>query len=68
MIGTFDTGLAEDFVQAFAQNAGLTLHVRLVAGRSPHHVLEAAFKGMANALRDACVVTGGGIPSTKGSL
>ena len=68
MIGTFDTGLAEDFVQAFVQNAGLTLHVRLISGRSPHHVLEAAFKGMANALRDACVVVGGGIPSTKGTL
>jgi imidazoleglycerol-phosphate dehydratase len=68
MIGTFDTGLAEDFVQAFVQNAGLTLHVRLISGRSPHHVLEAAFKGMANALRDACAVVGGGIPSTKGTL
>ena len=68
MIGTFDTGLAEDFVQALVQNAGLTLHVRLISGRSPHHVLEAAFKGMANALRDACVVVGGGIPSTKGTL
>ena len=69
MIGTFDTGLAEDFVQALVQNAGLTLHVRLISGRSPHHVLEAAFKGMANALRDACAATdGGGIPSTKGTL
>lgn len=68
MIGEFDTGLAEDFVQAFAQNAGLTLHVRLISGRSPHHVLEAAFKGMANALRDACAVAGTDIPSTKGTL
>lgn len=68
MIGTFDTGLAEDFVQAFAQNAGITLHVRLISGRSPHHVLEAAFKGIANALRDACTVAGGEIPSTKGTL
>lgn len=68
MIGTFDTGLAEDFVQAFVQNAGLTLHVRLISGRSPHHVLEAAFKGIANSLRDACAVVGGGVPSTKGAL
>lgn len=68
MIGTFDTGLAEDFVQAFAQNAGLTLHVRLISGRSPHHVLEAAFKGLANALRDASTLGGGEIPSTKGTL
>lgn len=67
-IGNFDTGLAEDFVQAFVQNAGLTLHVRLISGRSPHHVLEAAFKGMANALRDACSIVGSGIPSTKGTL
>jgi imidazoleglycerol-phosphate dehydratase len=68
MIGTYDTGLTEDFIQAFATNAGLTMHVRLIAGRSPHHVLEAAFKAMANALRDACAVTGTGIPSTKGTL
>jgi imidazoleglycerol-phosphate dehydratase len=70
MIGTFDTGLVEDFVRAFAQTAELTIHVRLKAGRSPHHVLEAAFKGMAKALGDACSLTGRGgvIPSTKGTL
>ena len=70
MIGTFDTGLIEDFVRAFAQAAELTIHVRLKAGRSPHHVLEAAFKGMAKALGDACSLTGRGgvIPSTKGTL
>jgi imidazoleglycerol-phosphate dehydratase len=70
MIGTFDTGLIEDFVRAFAQAAELTIHVRLRAGRSPHHVLEAAFKGMAKALGDACSLTGRGgvIPSTKGTL
>jgi imidazoleglycerol-phosphate dehydratase len=68
-IGTFDTGLVEDFVRAFAQAAQLTIHVRLKAGRSPHHVLEAAFKGMAKALGDACALTGSGaIPSTKGTL
>ena len=70
MIGTFDTGLVEDFVRAFAQAAELTIHLRLKAGRSPHHVLEAAFKGMAKALGDACSLTGRGgvIPSTKGTL
>ena len=70
MIGTFDTGLIEDFVRAFAQAAELTIHVRLKAGRSPHHVAEAAFKGMAKALGDACSLTGrsGVIPSTKGTL
>ena len=67
-IGEFDTGLAEDFVRAFVQSAGLTLHVRLISGRSPHHALEAAFKGLANTLRDACAVVGASIPSTKGTL
>jgi imidazoleglycerol-phosphate dehydratase len=69
-IGTFDTGLVEDFVRAFAEAAEITLHVRLKAGRSPHHVVEAAFKAMAKALGDACGLTGCGgvIPSTKGTL
>jgi imidazoleglycerol-phosphate dehydratase len=68
-IGTFDTGLIEDFVRAFAQTANLTIHVRLRGGRSPHHVLEAAFKAMAKALGDACSLSGsGGVPSTKGTL
>jgi imidazoleglycerol-phosphate dehydratase len=68
-IGTFDTGLVEDFVRAFAQAADLTLHVRLRAGRSPHHVVEAEFKALATTLRDACALTGSsGVPSTKGTL
>lgn len=68
-IGTFDTGLVEDFVRAFAQAAALTVHVRLRSGRSPHHVVEAEFKALANALGEACSLTGrGGVPSTKGSL
>ena len=68
-IGTFDTGLVEDFVRAFAQAADLTLHVRLRSGRSPHHVVEAEFKALAKALGDACELTGrGGVPSTKGTL
>ena len=69
MIGTFDTGLVEDFVRAFAQAAELTVHVRLKSGRSPHHVVEAEFKAMAKALGDACSPTGRGTtPSTKGTL
>jgi imidazoleglycerol-phosphate dehydratase len=69
MIGTFDTGLVEDFVRAFAQSANLTIHVHLRYGRSPHHVCEAEFKAMANALGEACRLTGrGGVPSTKGTL
>jgi imidazoleglycerol-phosphate dehydratase len=68
-IGTFDTGLVEDFVRAFAQAADLTIHVRLRSGRSPHHVVEAEFKALARALGDACAPTGrGGVPSTKGTL
>jgi len=68
-IGTFDTGLVEDFVRAFAQAADLTVHVRLRSGRSPHHVVEAEFKALAKALGDACAPTGhDGVPSTKGTL
>ena len=68
-IGTFDTGLVEDFVRAFAQAADLTVHVRLRSGRSPHHVVEAEFKALAKALGDACARTGrDDIPSTKGTL
>ena len=68
-IGTFDTGLVEDFVRAVAQSAELTIHVHLRYGRSPHHVCEAEFKAMAKAFGDACSLTGrGGVPSTKGTL
>ena len=68
-IGTFDTGLVEDFVRAFATTAQMTLHVRLRSGRSPHHVVEAEFKAIAKALGDACGLTGRGTtPSTKGTL
>ncbi|HEY7400747.1 MAG TPA: imidazoleglycerol-phosphate dehydratase HisB [Actinomycetota bacterium] len=68
-IGTFDTGLVEDFVRAFATAASMTVHVRLKAGRSPHHVVEAEFKALAKALGDACSLTGGETtPSTKGTL
>jgi len=69
MIGTFDTGLVEDFVRAFATTGEMTLHVRLRSGRSPHHVVEAEFKALARALGDACSLTGlGSTPSTKGTL
>jgi len=64
----FDPHLAEEFWRAFVTAAGITLHVRLREGRNTHHVLEAAFKGVARALRDAVRVEGGGIPSTKGTL
>ena len=64
----FDPQLGEHFFQSFATTAGITLHVRLRSGRNTHHVLEAVFKGVARALRDALRVEGGGVPSTKGQL
>ena len=67
-IGTFDSGLTEDFVRAFAMAAEMTLHVRLVSGRSPHHVVEAEFKALATCLRWAVAVGDGDVPSTKGTL
>jgi len=67
-IGTFDPQLAEEFWRAFAFGAGITLHIRSVAGKNGHHVIEASFKGVARALRDAVRVEGTGVPSTKGTL
>jgi imidazoleglycerol-phosphate dehydratase len=67
-IGTFDPQLAEEFWRAFAFAAGITLHVRSLAGRNGHHVIEASFKGVARALRDAVTIEGTAVPSTKGSL
>jgi imidazoleglycerol-phosphate dehydratase len=64
-IGTFDPQLAEEFFRAFVTSANITLHLKTLSGRNGHHVLEAAFKGVARALRDAVRVEGGGIPSTK---
>lgn len=64
-IGTFDPQLAEEFFRAFVTSAGITLHLKSLSGRNGHHVLEASFKGVARALRDAVLVEGGGIPSTK---
>ena len=68
-IGTFDTRLAEEFIRAFAQAAGATIHVRMLAGKDPHHIVEATFKALAQSLRKACARTRGtGVPSTKGKL
>ncbi len=64
----FEPQLAEEFWRAFATSAALTLHLRLRSGRNTHHILEASFKGVARALRDAVRVEGGGVPSTKGTL
>jgi imidazoleglycerol-phosphate dehydratase len=67
-IGTFDPQLAEEFWRAFAFAAGVTLHIRSVSGRNGHHVIEASFKGVARALRDAVKIEGTKVPSTKGTL
>jgi imidazoleglycerol-phosphate dehydratase len=64
----FDPQLAEEFWRALVTSAGITLHLRMVSGRNAHHILEACFKGVARALRDAVRVDGAGVPSTKGTL
>ena len=60
--------LAEEFWRAFVTEGGVTLHVRQHTGKNPHHILEASFKAVARALRDAARVEGTGVPSTKGTL
>jgi imidazoleglycerol-phosphate dehydratase len=70
-VGNFDVSLVEDFLYAFAQNAGLDLHVELRYGQSPHHSVESIFKGLARALRVACEIdprAAGAVPSVKGAL
>ncbi len=70
-IGTFDTELVREFFQAFAMNAGLTLHVETLYGANAHHIAESCFKGLARALRAAMALDpreAGRIPSTKGAL
>ena len=64
----FEAQLAEEFWRALVTAAGITLHIRMRSGRNTHHILEASFKAVARALRDAVRVEGGGVPSTKGSL
>jgi imidazoleglycerol-phosphate dehydratase len=69
-IGSFDATLTEDFLYAFCQNAGIDLHVELRYGKSPHHVVEAVFKGLARALRVAVERDPRvkGLPTVKGAL
>jgi imidazoleglycerol-phosphate dehydratase len=70
-IGTFDTQLIQEFFQAFAMNAGITLHIETLYGTNSHHIAESCFKGVARALRHALSVEpreAGRIPSTKGTL
>jgi imidazoleglycerol-phosphate dehydratase len=69
-IAGFDADLAEEFVRAVANTAKLTVHLRIETGTNAHHMVEAAFKAFARALRMAVGVdpTEGGVPSTKGLL
>jgi imidazoleglycerol-phosphate dehydratase len=70
-IKSFDLGLFEDFFQAFVTHGGLNLHVNLIYGRNPHHIMEAIFKGLAKALDQATMVEvrlAGKVLSTKGTL
>ena len=70
-IGTFDTELVREFFQAFAMNAGITLHLEVLHGANAHHMAEACFKAVARALKAAVAIDprqAGQIPSTKGTL
>ena len=70
MIGNFDTELVEEFLRAFAFNAGITLHAKILYGKNSHHKVEAIFKALGHALRIAVEHDEKiqGVPSTKGIL
>jgi imidazoleglycerol-phosphate dehydratase len=70
-LGDMDTELFREWFQAFAQNAGITLHVENLYGENNHHIAETCFKGLARALREAVALDprqAGRVPSTKGTL
>ena len=66
----FDPDLIEDFIQAFVSSSGVTLHIGVTYGRNTHHILEAVFKALGRALKQAVTIDPRvkGIPSTKGRL
>ena len=70
LIGTYDTSLTAHIWESFTASAQICLHVRVLAGRNAHHVVEAQFKAVARALRDAVALDARvtGVPSTKGTL
>ena len=70
IIGTFDTTLVREFFVALSSNSGLTVHLHELAGLNAHHIVEAAFKAFARALREAVEIDPrvAGVPSTKGVL
>ncbi|WP_100012184.1 imidazoleglycerol-phosphate dehydratase HisB [Lentibacillus sediminis] len=69
-VGNFDTELVEEFFQAFASNAQVTLHINLAYGKNTHHIIESIFKGFGRALDEASRINERieGVPSTKGVL
>jgi imidazoleglycerol-phosphate dehydratase len=70
-LGDMDTELFREWFQAFAQNAGITLHIQSLAGDNNHHIAETCFKALARTLRQAVAIDprqAGRVPSTKGSL
>jgi imidazoleglycerol-phosphate dehydratase len=70
-VGAFDTELVREWFNAFAVNAGITLHVETLYGSNDHHIAESCFKGLARALRTAVAIdprAAGEVPSTKGTL
>ena len=70
-LGEMDTELFKEWFQAFAQSAGVTLHIENIYGENNHHIVESCFKGLARALRQAVEIDprrAGAVPSTKGTL
>ncbi len=70
-VGDFDTELCEEFFLAFVRHAGITLHIKQLAGTNSHHIIEGAFKAFARTLRQAAAIeasSAGEVPSTKGVL
>ena len=70
-VGTFDTELAKEFMEAFTRSMGITLHIKMLEGENSHHIIEAVFKGLSRALRKAVLIEEAykdEIPSTKGVL
>jgi imidazoleglycerol-phosphate dehydratase len=70
LIGSYDTTLTRHIFESLGSSAAICLHIRVLAGRNPHHIVEAQFKAVARALRDGAAMDprAGGIPSTKGVL
>lgn len=69
-VGDLPSDLIEEFLVSFARNAGMTVHIRQLAGTNPHHIFEAAFKSLARSLREAVSIDERvkGVPSTKGVI